>query len=305
MELRTMAEGLRFPEGPIAMADGTVLVCEIARGTLTRVHPDGTTEVAADCGGGPNGAAIGPDGAVYVTNNGGCFEWIDLGSLLLPGPVPATWAGGSIQRVDLSTGEVTTLFTHCGDVPLRAPNDIVFDATGGFWFTDHGVRFDRSSDITGVFYARPDGSSIREVITGLDRPNGVGLSPDGATLYVAETHTGRLWRWPVTAPGEVSVGLPINGGGALHHAAERSIMYDSLGVDGDGWVAVARLQEGGITAVSPDGSRTEEIDIDDPLVTNICFGGDDLRTAWITSSGTGRLLTGEWPRPGLALPFGA
>lgn len=303
MELRTIAEGLRFPEGPIALADGTVLVCEIARGTLSRVHPGGSVEVVAECGGGPNGAALGPDGAVYITNNGGCFEWIDLGSLLLPGPVPDSWSGGSIQRVDLATGEVTTIYTHCGDVALRAPNDLVFDSTGGFWFTDHGVRLPRSSDLTGVFYARPDGSAIREVIRTLDRPNGIGLSPDGTTLYVAETHTGRLWRWPVTGPGEVSVGLPINGGGALFHAAERAIMLDSLAVDGDGWVSVARLGEGGIISVSPDGSGVCQLDIDDPLVTNICFGGDDLRTAFITSSGTGRLLSTDWPRQGLSLAF--
>ena len=298
-----MAEGLRFPEGPIALADGTVLVCEIARGTLSRVHPSGSVEVVAECGGGPNGAAIGPDGAVYITNNGGCFEWIDLGTLLLPGPVPDSWSGGSIQRVDLATGEVTTIYTHSGEVPLRAPNDIVFDSTGGFWFTDHGVRLPRSSDLTGVFYARPDGSSIREVIRTLDRPNGVGLSPDGKMLYVAETHTGRLWRWPVTGPGEVSVGLPINGGGALLHAAERAIMLDSLAVDADGWVSVARFGEGGIISVSPDGSEIEQLDIDDPLVTNICFGGEKLLTAFITSSGTGRLLATDWPRQGLSLAF--
>ena len=66
-----MAEGLEFPEGPIAMGDGSVILTEIHRGTLTRVWPNGRTEVVAQTGGGPNGAAIGPDGAVHVTNNGG------------------------------------------------------------------------------------------------------------------------------------------------------------------------------------------------------------------------------------------
>jgi sugar lactone lactonase YvrE len=68
--LRTVVTGLFFPEGPIALTDGSVLVVEIARSTLTRVDPDGETSVVAECGGGPNGAAIGPDGAVYVCNNG-------------------------------------------------------------------------------------------------------------------------------------------------------------------------------------------------------------------------------------------
>src|SRR5512141_1726186 len=133
MDWTTITTGLRFPEGPVAQDDGSVLVVEIARGTLTRVGADGSVEVVADCGGGPNGAAVGPDGWVWITNNGGCFEWIDLGELLLPGPVPDAWSGGSVQRVDPTTGTVETVYTHCGDLPLRAPNDLVFDAHGGFW----------------------------------------------------------------------------------------------------------------------------------------------------------------------------
>src|SRR5690349_8412654 len=163
VEWEVVAEGLRFPEGPVAMSDGTVLVGEIERGTVSRVDPsDGSITVVADCGGGTNGVAIGPDGAAYVCNNGGCFEFIDIG-MLIPGPVPDTyWGHGSIQRVDLGTGEVTTLYTECDGNPLRAPNDLVFDAHGGMWFTDHGLRLERSSDRTAVYYAQPDGSSIRE-----------------------------------------------------------------------------------------------------------------------------------------------
>src|SRR5262245_11492792 len=106
-EYEVVTTGLRFPEGPIAMDDGSVVLVEIERGTLSRVSPDGAIDVVADCGGGPNGAAVGPDGKVYVANNGGVFEFIDLGAMILPGPVPSTWPGhGSIQRVDLDTGEV-------------------------------------------------------------------------------------------------------------------------------------------------------------------------------------------------------
>src|SRR5829696_6974627 len=71
LEGKVVASGLRFPEGPVPLSDGSVLVVEIERGTLTRVLPRGTTEVVAFLGGGPNGAAIGPDGACYVCNNGG------------------------------------------------------------------------------------------------------------------------------------------------------------------------------------------------------------------------------------------
>jgi len=189
--MRTITTGLQFPEGPIAMPDGSVLLVEIKRGTLSRVGTDGRIDVVAECGGGPNGAAIGPDGACYVVNNGG-FEWHDLGGILMPGNQPADYSGGRVQRVDLATGRVTDLYTACDGRALRGPNDLVFDAHGGFWFTDHGKMRVRDRDRTGVFYARADGSLIKEVIFPLDAPNGIGLSPDGTKLYVAETFTGRV-----------------------------------------------------------------------------------------------------------------
>ena len=215
METRELASGLKFPEGPVALDDGDVLLVEIARGTLTRVGADGRLDVVANLGGGPNGAAIGPDGAVYITNNGGCFSWDEVMGLTIPGAVPPTWKGGSIQRVDLSTGAVSTLYTESSSGPLRAPNDLVFDGHGGFWFTDHGVRLDRSSDRTGIHYAKADGSSCEEVIFPLDAPNGIGLSPDGTRLYAAETHTGRVFWWGLSGPGEVERDNPVGNGGHL------------------------------------------------------------------------------------------
>src|SRR5213083_2600622 len=181
-EIRELTSGLQFPEGPVALADGSVLVVEIKRGTLTRVAPDGKQTIVATTGGGPNGAAIGPDGLVYVCNNGG-FEWHDVGGLLVPGNQAHDYSGGRIQRVDLATGKVEDLYTACDGRALRGPNDIVFDASGGFWFTDHGKMRERDRDRTGVFYARADGSRIREVLFPLDAPNGIGLSPDGRRLY--------------------------------------------------------------------------------------------------------------------------
>ena len=107
-----------------------MLLVEIQRGTLSRVQ-SGQVEVVAELGGGPNGAAIGPDGACYICNNGG-FEWIKAGDKTYPGEQPRDYSGGRIERVDLVSGAVTTLYTQCEGQPLRGPNDIVFDQTGGF-----------------------------------------------------------------------------------------------------------------------------------------------------------------------------
>ncbi|MBA2281642.1 MAG: SMP-30/gluconolactonase/LRE family protein [Acidimicrobiia bacterium] len=304
--LRVVATGLRFPEGPVAMADGSVIVTEIAAGRLTRVRPDGTTEVVAETGGGPNGAAIGPDGAMYVTNNGGCFDFHERMGMLFPGSPPLpSWPGhGSLQRVDLVTGETTALYEACDGNPLRAPNDLVFDRDGGIWFTDHGVREGRRSDRTGIYYAAADGSSITEAIFPLDAPNGIGLSPAGDKLYSAETHTGRLWAWDVTAPGTVGGDNPFGpGGGTPIYDPGGYMLYDSLAVDGEGWVCVATLVHGGITAVSPDGTEAERIPLADPLTTNICFGADG--TAFATLSGTGALVAFDWHRTPGTLVFNA
>ena len=305
MEIRELATGLRFPEGPVAMDDGAVILVEIARGTLTRVDPHGKVEVVAELGGGPNGAALGPDGAMYVCNNGGCFSWDEVMGLTIPGAVPSDWEGGSIQRVDLGTGEVTTLYTSSSGEPLRAPNDLVFDGHGGFWFTDHGVRQERTSDRTGVHYALADGSSCVEVVFPLDAPNGVGLSPDGSRLYVAETHTGRVFWWTVGGPGKVARDNPVGNGGHLLAGLPGMQLLDSLAVDAEGWVCVGTLVNGGITAISPDGEHVEHTPLADPLVTNICFGGPGRRTAYATLSGTGALVAFEWPRAGLLLHHSA
>ena len=304
-EPRTIATGLKFPEGPIAMPDGSVLLVEIQRGTLSRVTASGRVEVVAECAGGPNGAALGPDGKVYVCNNGG-FTWHEMAGLTVPGEQPADYIGGRIQRVDLASGKVENLYTECDGHRLCGPNDLVFDRQGGFWFTDHGKARPRDRDRTGVYYAKTDGSMIREVIFPADGPNGVGLSPDEKTLYVAETFTGRLWSWPITAPGTVQLGAGFGpGGGTLVVGLPGFQLFDSLAVEAGGNVCVATLGNGGITVVSPDGSSVEHVPMPDPLATNVCFGGKDLRTAYVTLSGTGKLVAVDWPRPGLRLNFAA
>ena len=302
-EFTEITSGLRFPEGPVAMPDGTVVLVEMFAERLTRVYPDGRTETVAEIPGGPNGAAVGPDGAMYVCNNGRAFSPVELGDLLLPGPFdPNRYLGGKIQRVDLHTGEVTDLYTECDGHPLRAPNDLVMDGHGGFWFTDHGIRDTgaRTADLTGIYYAKVDGSEIREAVFPVDGPNGIGLSPDGHTLYWAETHTGRVFRRTVTSSGELAPAIPLDTSVVLCGLPGLQLL-DSLAVDGAGNVCVATIVNGGITVISPDGARVDHVPTGDILTTNICFGGDDLRTAFITVSSSGRLISMPWPYEGLRL----
>ena len=295
-QITEITTGLQFPEGPIAMPDGSIIVVEIQRGTVSRVSPEGSIEVIATPGGGPNGAAIGPDGDCYICNNGG-FEWHERNSLVFPGDQPNDYSGGRIERIDLSSGEVNVLYTECNGNPLRGPNDIVFDRQGGFWFTDHGKNRPRDKDRTGVYYATIDGQHIREVIFPMEAPNGIGLSPAEDQLYVAETPTGRLWSFDISEPGV------IDGARRMLAQIPDYHMFDSLAVDAEGNICVATLITGGITVHSPDGERAQLIEMPDILTTNICFGGEDLKTAYITLSSTGSLVSIPWHCAGLPLNF--
>ncbi|QDW40395.1 SMP-30/gluconolactonase/LRE family protein [Bradyrhizobium sp. KBS0727] len=303
--VRVIATDLEFPEGPVVMPDGSVVLVEIRGKRLTRVWPDGRKEVVAEILGGPNGAALGPDGKMYVCNNGG-FSWIPTRNTFMPGPPSAAeYIGGSIQRVDLATGKVETVIDRVGEHPLKGPNDLVFDKHGGLWFTDLGKRRARDMDVGAFYYIKPGMKEIVEGAFGMMPANGIGLSPDENTVYVAETPTARLWAFDLAAPGEVKPrdpiyrgerGKPIAGLGGYQ-------MFDSLAVEASGNVCVATLISGCISVIAPDGKIVEQVETGDRMTTNIAFGGPDLKTAYITLSGRGELVAMDWARPGLALNF--
>ncbi|MEY4238983.1 MAG: hypothetical protein RL339_1584 [Pseudomonadota bacterium] len=285
--MEIITEGLAFPEGPVVMQDGSVIVVELAGGRITRCW-NGRTETICEIGGGPNGAAIGPDGALYVCNNGG-LDLVKFQNARGPGCV------GRIERVDLATGQFDRVYDSCDGVPLEAPNDLVFDGEGRLWFTDLGKSHDGIRTASGLFTCLPDGTSISAINRHATSYNGIGLSPDGETIYCADTHQARLYRyarkveqqrpeWVATAPGPVG--------------------FDSLAVTAAGNVCVATLYEGGITTVTPDG-RTSKRAFDDVYVTNIAFGGDDRQDAFVTLSSKGLLVKVRWDEPGLELNYNA
>jgi gluconolactonase len=304
--MREICTGLEFPEGPIALPDGSVILVEIKRGTLSRVTLDGRIEVVAHCGGGPNGAAFGPDGRVYVCNNGG-LEWHVIDGFVRPEGPAADYRSGSIQAVDITTGAVETLYAECNGEPLKGPNDLVFDRHGGFYFTDLGKRRGRTMDRGSVFYAQPDGSAIREIVHPIETPNGIGLSPDGKMLYVAETFGARLRYWEIGSPGVLRESEDLFHVGNIRYSFTGYERLDSLAVDSEGNAVVATLGTGCITAITPEGRVRAVLPVPqyDPMVTNVCFGGEEMRTAFITSSGLGKLYAADWHCPGLRLHFSA
>lgn len=300
-DVRILATGLGFPEGPVVMPDGSVILTEIRNNRCSRVTPDGTVSLFSATGGGPNGLAVGPDGALYLCNNGGSryIEGVSMGQ----GPHP-DYKHGSIQRLDRNSGVATVLYTACDGHRLSAPNDLVFDTHGGFYFTDLGKRYARHRDHGGLYYALPDGSKIVSLAYPMLSPNGCGLSPDGRILYVADTEGARLWAFDVEGPGQVRQPKQhAPHGGRMIAGLPGKARFDSLAVMASGNIAVATLATGMITELSPRGEIVREVKMPDIYPTNICFGGPDMCTAYVTLSDTGRLGVLEWPEPGLRLNY--
>jgi gluconolactonase len=299
--MNILASGLQFPEAPVAMADGSIVLVEIARQTVSRVSPKGEVSVVAQVPGGPNGLALGPDGQMLVCNNGG-FEFLAHQGSLRPVLQGKHYQTGSIEVLNMATGKTERLYDSCNGHALKGPNDIVFDTDGGFWFTDLGKRREREMDRGFVYWARADGSEIREVISLMITPNGIGLSPDGKTLYVAETETARLWAWEIVGPGQLrKLPWPSPCGGRMVAGVGGYNRFDSLAVTASGNICIAALHAACVLEISPDGGKVSQHPMPDLGVTNLCFGGADMRTASITLSHEGRLAQMTWHEPGLRL----
>jgi gluconolactonase len=301
-DVKILATGFGFPEGPVVCPDGGIILTEIRNNQLSRVGPDGKTSVFSRCGGGPNGLAFGPDGALYLCNNGGSkyVEGYSMG--IAPHP---DYRFGYIQRIDAKTGEAKTLYCEVDGHKLSAPNDIVFDTQGGFYFTDLGKRYARHRDHGGLYYALPDGSKVTEIAYPMLSPNGCGLSPDGKTLYAADTEGARLWAFDIEAPGELRKPAPhAHHSGRVIAGLAGNARFDSLAVLANGNIAVATLNTGYITEISPGGDIVRAVKMPDSYPTNICFGGADMRSAYITLSDSGRLGIMPWETPGLKLNYG-
>jgi len=333
--IRVLASDLGYPEGPVYCKDGSLLFVELKNQCLSRWSPgSGCVEKIVAIPGSPNGLAAGPDGALYICNSGG-FEWIplppDKPALWISGVQPQDYLGGKLQRFSPGSAALTELYHECSDkapwpamaawqapFALRGPDDLVVDAAGGIWFSDFGKQRPGDKDVTAIYYARADGSAIRQMAYPLNSPNGIALSPGGDRLYVALTYERRIIYFELSGPGEIAYNTAnvTDGSYLLTAQLPGQAMPDSMAVDAEGNVYVASMlpeganpaSNGGISIVSPEGDLSfVEISLPGgayaPMPSNICFGGPELRTAFITCGASGHLISMPSAVPGLPLNF--
>ena len=181
--------------------------------------------------------------------------------------------------------------------PENRFNDGSCDPRGRLWAGTMHVDASRDREPSGALYRLGADGVLETFATDIGSANGLGWSPDGATMYFAETHLGTVWAYDY----DLDSGTPMNRRGFAQVPIEVGVP-DGLAVDAAGRVHVAIWRGSRIDVYAPDGGLDEVIEMPVPSATSCCFGGDDLRTLYITTDG--RRVSGERaddPLPGRVL----
>ncbi len=279
-ELRVLATGLGFTEGPVLLADGSFAVTSITEGKVYRVFADGGSELIADVGGGANGAAVDAEGVLYIAQNGG--RWARNGPAWPPTSV------GGIQRID-PDGTVRWLTRD----PI-APNDLCFGPDGMLYVTDPTRSL--AIDDGRVWRVDP-GTGSAELLASVPWfVNGIAFGPD-ERLYLAATHTSRVYVAEVDggAMSEPAVAIELDDG------APDGMAFDVSGRLVVGAISLDGRSPGSLQTWTTDG---ELVSLFWPgegrLYTNVAFDGRGGLV--IAASDLGSvLLAPSWGDEGLPL----
>jgi gluconolactonase len=261
MTVDVVADGLGFTEGPAWLPDARVALTSISHGCVYIVDPAGGVVERIDTGGGPNGLAVGPDGAMYVAQNGGIFG--------ASGP-----AEPGVQVI--RAGGVDYLAEGMG-----APNDLVFGPDGRLWVTDTRCEIDffhPDESKRGWVWAIDIASGATELVldSGPVFINGLGFTPDGARLLVTTTSSAQLMSYDVDSLGstEGDVVCTFDNGWPDGMA---------VGPDGDMWVALTGAHR--LDHVAPSGEILGNVALPSGgLPTNVCFSGARPDELYVTAS---------------------
>jgi gluconolactonase len=256
-----------FLEGPAFDRQGNLYFTDIPFGRIFRASPAGQVSLAAEYDGEPNGLKIRADGAIFVTD----------------------YRNG-IMQVDPGSGAVTPVLARHYTEHLRGVNDLFFAANGDMYFTDQG-RTGHQDPTGGVYRVNAAGRLEKILATGIN-PNGVVTNLDESVLYVGMTNANAVWHLALMPDGGVTaVGTMIQMSGGIGP--------DGLALTADGGLVVAHPGMGAVWIFSRRGEPLYRVNsCGSDLVTNIAFGGDDMKTLYITDSGSGQVLRARVPVAG-------
>ena len=251
-----------FLEGPCFDRAGNLYVTDIPYGRILRVTPDAQWSVAAEYDGWPNGLAIHKDGGIFIADH-----------------------KRGIMALDPASGWVEPVLENVRREGFKGTNDLTFAGNGDLYFTDQGQT--GLQDPTGrVFRLRHNGD-VDCLIDKVPSPNGLVLSRDEKTLFLAVTRANQIWRVPLHPDGTTSkVGafISMSGGGGP----------DGMALADDGSLAVAHVGLGSVWIFDRLGEpRYRLVSCEDLSTTNIAFGGPADKTLFITESDSGTILAAE------------
>ena len=283
------ASGLFFPEGPVALPDGTWLVVEGGeRGCVTQISADGKTRRTVAVTGLPNGLAVDSSGAIWVAEP----------------KVP------SLLRVTLA-GHVEVFLTECNGEPFLYPNDLCFGPDGALYLTDSGITaadFEPGGKVRPDFNTCPmDGrvyridvrtKTIEKIDSGLRFTNGIAFGPDN-DLYVNETLTGAVYRYRWKDGG---VGPREVFGNVWNESTYPTLRGpDGMAFGADGKLYVAVFGQGDVTVLGTDGRVVERLRTQGSRPTNVAFGLPGQRKLYVTEYERGQIEVFPVETDGLAL----
>src|ERR1700730_10190264 len=248
-----------FLEGPSFDRAGNLLVVDIPHGRVLRVSPQGEWSVVTEYDGWPNGLKIHRDGRIFIADH-----------------------RRGIMQLDPATGTVTPVLAELSREGFKGTNDLIFAANGDLYFTDQGQT--GLQDPSGrVFRLRADGN-VDCLIDKVPSPNGLVLSKDEKTLFLAVTRANQIWRLPLHPDGTTSkVGAFINMSGGSGP--------DGMALADDGSLVVAHVGLGAVWIFDRLGEpRSRLVSCEELSTTNVAFGGSANKTLFITESDSGSIL---------------
>jgi gluconolactonase len=247
-----VAGGFEFTEGPV-WYEGRLLFSDIPANTVYTWQEGGEARVFLEPSGRANGLAVDNQGRLLLAQH-----------------------DGQVGRLT-AEGDVQSLVSTYDGKRLNSPNDLDVAAGGAIYFTDppYGVsEAERALDFSGVYRLAPDGA-LMLLHDAMPRPNGIVLSPDGATLYVSDSQETIVQAFDVAADGSIT-----NGRRFATPQADAEGTTDGMAIDADGHLYTTG--PGGVWVYAPDGTLLDRIAVPESA-TNVAFGGPDGSTLYITA----------------------